>query len=43
MSFLNFAHGQMYMIGGFMVYYVYGVFGLTYFVGPGRLRARRWS
>ena len=22
MGFLNFAHGQMYMIGGFVVYYV---------------------
>ena len=32
MGFLNFAHGQMYMIGGFVVYYVYAVFGLNYFV-----------
>jgi branched-chain amino acid transport system permease protein len=32
MNFLNFAHGQMYMIGGFVVYYVYGIFGLNYFV-----------
>ena len=32
MRILNFAHGQMYMIGGFVVYYVYGVFGLNYFV-----------
>ena len=32
MGFLNFAHGQMYMIGGFVVYYVYAIFGLNYFV-----------
>ena len=32
MSLLNFAHGQMYMIGGFMVYYVYAILGLNYFV-----------
>jgi branched-chain amino acid transport system permease protein len=30
LSFLNFAHGQMYMIGGFVVYYVYGIFGMNY-------------
>lgn len=33
MNLLNFAHGQMFMIGGFMVYYVYGVFGLPYIAG----------
>ncbi|MDX6750438.1 branched-chain amino acid ABC transporter permease [Geminicoccaceae bacterium 1502E] len=33
MNLLNFAHGQIFMIGGFMVYYVYGVFGLPYMVG----------
>ena len=32
MNFLNFAHGQMYMLGGFAVYYVYGIFGVNYFV-----------
>jgi branched-chain amino acid transport system permease protein len=32
LNFLNFAHGQMYMIGGFVVYYVYGVFGVNYLV-----------
>ena len=32
MNFLNFAHGQMYMLGGFVVYYVYGIFGVNYFV-----------
>jgi branched-chain amino acid transport system permease protein len=31
MNVLNFAHGQMYMIGGFVVYYLYGGFGLNYF------------
>jgi branched-chain amino acid transport system permease protein len=30
LGILNFAHGQMLMIGGFMVYYVYAVFGLPY-------------
>jgi branched-chain amino acid transport system permease protein len=33
MNLLNFAHGQIFMIGGFMVYYVYGVWGLPYVVG----------
>jgi branched-chain amino acid transport system permease protein len=33
MNLLNFAHGQLFMIGGFMVYYVYGVFGLPYALG----------
>jgi branched-chain amino acid transport system permease protein len=33
MNLLNFAHGQIFMIGGFIVYYVYGVFGLPYAVG----------
>ncbi len=32
MRILNFAHGQMYMIGGFVVYYLYGVFGWNYFI-----------
>ncbi|RKX78780.1 MAG: branched-chain amino acid ABC transporter permease [Spirochaetes bacterium] len=31
MNILNFAHGQMYMLGGFVVYYFYYVFGLNYF------------
>ena len=30
LGILNFAHGQMFMIGGFMVYYVYAIFGLPY-------------
>jgi branched-chain amino acid transport system permease protein len=33
MNLLNFAHGQLFMIGGFMVYYVYGQWGLPYAVG----------
>ena len=33
MNLLNFAHGQIFMIGAFMVYYVYGVSGLPYLVG----------
>jgi branched-subunit amino acid ABC-type transport system permease component len=32
MNILNFAHGQMFMIGGFVVYYLYGLFGMNYFV-----------
>ena len=32
LGLLNFAHGQMYMVGGFVVYYVYGIFGFNYFV-----------
>ena len=32
MNILNFAHGQMFMIGGFVVYYIYGLFGLNYFI-----------
>jgi branched-chain amino acid transport system permease protein len=32
MNILNFAHGQMFMIGGFVVYYLYGVFKLNYFL-----------
>ncbi len=33
MNLLNFAHGQMFMVGGFVVYYVYGVWGLPYPLG----------
>lgn len=33
MNLLNFAHGQMFMIGGFMVYYVYGVLHLPFALG----------
>jgi branched-chain amino acid transport system permease protein len=31
MNILNFAHGQMFMIGGFVVYYLYGLFKINYF------------
>ena len=30
MNVLNFAHGQMYVIGGFVTYYVYGQLGLPF-------------
>lgn len=33
MKVVNFAHGQLYMIGGFVVYYVNVVFGLPFWVG----------
>jgi branched-chain amino acid transport system permease protein len=33
MNVLNFAHGQMFMIGGFVVYYVYGVWRWPFAVG----------
>ena len=32
MRVVNFAHGQMYMLGAFVVYYLYGEFGLPFFV-----------
>ncbi len=32
MNVLNFAHGQMYVIGGFITYYVYGQLGLPFVV-----------
>ena len=32
MNILNFGHGQMFMIGGFVVYYLYGIFKINYFV-----------
>jgi branched-chain amino acid transport system permease protein len=33
MRLLNFAHGELFMIGAFMVYYVYGVWHLPFAVG----------
>lgn len=33
MNILNFAHGQMFMIGGFVLYYVYGQYHLPFAVG----------
>ncbi|MCI0526985.1 MAG: branched-chain amino acid ABC transporter permease, partial [Nitrospira sp.] len=32
MNVVNFAHGQMYMLGGFVVYYLYGVYHWNYFL-----------
>ena len=32
MGIVNFAHGEMYMLGGYIAYYLFGVFGLNYFV-----------
>ena len=32
MNVLNFAHGQMYVLGGFITYTVYGQLGLPFFV-----------
>jgi branched-chain amino acid transport system permease protein len=33
MGVLNFAHGQMYVLGGFVTYYVYGVFEMPFVLG----------
>ncbi|MCB2053805.1 MAG: branched-chain amino acid ABC transporter permease [Geminicoccaceae bacterium] len=35
MNVLNFAHGQMYVLGGFVTYTVYGQLGLPFFVALG--------
>jgi branched-chain amino acid transport system permease protein len=35
MNIINFAHGQMYMIGSYIVYYLYGVYHWNYFVTLG--------
>jgi len=32
MKVINFAHGQMYMLGTFIAYYIYGVYGYNYFI-----------
>jgi len=32
MGIVNFAHGEMYMLGGYVAYYLFGTFGLNYFV-----------
>ncbi len=37
MNILNFAHGQMFMIGGFVVYYLYGIFKVNYFISGDRV------
>ncbi len=33
MNVLNFAHGQMYVLGGYMTYLVYGIWGLPFVLG----------
>ena len=33
MNVLNFAHGQMYVLGGFVTYTIYGQLGLPFVVG----------
>ena len=38
MNVLNFAHGQMYVLGGFITYTVYGQLGLPFVVALARLR-----
>jgi len=32
LEIINFAHGEFYMLGGYVTYYVYAVFGVNYFV-----------
>lgn len=32
MKIINFAHGQMYMLGTFVTYYIYNIFGYNFFV-----------
>eukprot|EP01037_Dinobryon_pediforme_P026037 gene26037-28420_t len=32
MRVVNFAHGQMYMLGGFVMYYLYGQFGFPFWL-----------
>jgi branched-chain amino acid transport system permease protein len=31
MGIVNFAHGEMYLLGGYVAYYLFGTFGLNYF------------
>src|SRR6202007_1731455 len=33
MRVVNFAHGQMYMLGAFVVYYVYGQYEMPFWLG----------
>jgi branched-chain amino acid transport system permease protein len=35
LEIINFAHGEFYMLGGYVTYYVYAVFGLNYFATLG--------
>ena len=32
MKIINFAHGQMYMLGTFVTYYIYNIFGYNFFI-----------
>jgi branched-chain amino acid transport system permease protein len=31
MRIVNFAHGEMFMLGGYVTYYLFGIFGINYF------------
>jgi branched-chain amino acid transport system permease protein len=31
MRIVNFAHGEMFMLGGYLTYYLFGIFGINYF------------
>src|SRR5437899_10398643 len=31
LEIINFAHGEFYMLGGYVTYYAYALFGLNYF------------
>ena len=31
MGIVNFAHGEMYMLGGYVAYYLFGMLGLNFF------------
>src|SRR3989442_15432397 len=35
LEIINFAHGEFYMLGGYVTYYVFAVFGLDYFATLG--------
>jgi branched-chain amino acid transport system permease protein len=35
LEIINFAHGEFYMLGGYVTYYVYALFGLSYFLTLG--------
>src|SRR5256712_11501198 len=35
LEIINFAHGEFYMLGGYVTYYAYALFGLNYFATLG--------
>ena len=35
LEIINFAHGEFYMLGGYVTYYLYALFGLNYFATLG--------